>query len=88
MAQSQVTSLREALEEFARMSSQAAESMEEMKAQYQKMSEQVLGLIAGTSTGADREVIDSIEQASSAVGQAQDELGKASTTASRYGSSL
>jgi len=88
MAQSAVGNLRDALDGFGQMSGQAAESMDELKAQYQGMSEHVLTLIAGTSTGKDREVTNAIEEAARAVGQAQDALVQAAATAREYGDSL
>jgi hypothetical protein len=70
------------------MASQAADSMDDLKSQYQRLSDQVLSLIAGTSTGKDTAVTGSIEQAARAVSQAQDALGDAARTAREYGNSL
>ena len=88
MAQSAVGNLKDALDDFAQMANRAAEGMEDLKKQYQGLSEQVLSLIAGTSTGKDSEVTGTIEQAGHAVSQAQESLGEAGRIAREYGGTI
>lgn len=88
MGSSQVQQLKQSLAAFGQATDRTATGLIAQSKDVDRSAQQVLALIGGSATGKDREVVQSINDASRAVQQAAQALAHASRTAKNYGSSI
>jgi hypothetical protein len=88
MANSQVQQLKQSLAAFAQATDRTSQALLSQTREFDRSAQQVLSLIGGSATGKDREVVQSIRDASRAVEQAGRALSNASRTAQNYGASI
>jgi uncharacterized coiled-coil DUF342 family protein len=88
MSPSHLEELREALHEYSKQAKDCADDMEELQKQYRGYQEHVLELIEGSSSGKDREISETIDEAGRSLRESQEALVKSAKDASDYGDEL
>jgi uncharacterized phage infection (PIP) family protein YhgE len=81
---SDVQQLKAQLHEISNEAKQAADGLASFKLKFSQHSAQVTALIAGTATGADRDIVQILDAASKSLEQAVDALLGAAQTCRSY----
>lgn len=85
---SEIMQLKEQLHHVAMEANQAAGGLGGFQNKFSQSSQQVQALIAGSATGADRQISEVLNAASNAVGQAIEALQIASAGCANYASQI
>jgi hypothetical protein len=85
---SKVTQLKSELQSVAQEARQTAGNIEAFDAKFSKAISEVQGLIGGTATKADKQIMEVLTSASKAVKAAAESLRAAAKTAQDYGNSI
>lgn len=88
MANSQLAQLKSALETYAAGAEKQSSGLQASLKSYNELSQQILGLIGGSSQGKDKEVEAAVNEARTQVERAAQALGKAANTAKQYAGTL
>lgn len=83
---SQLNQLKQQLHQVASQSQQTAASIQQFEQKFSRSIAEVQGLIGGTATKADKQIIDVLQDASKAVKAATESLRAAASTAQKYAS--